>query len=551
MANNHTILACACPHRNAVAAATALQLPVEIEVPGEPFLLNFIAVVACACGLGRMPGFVATAQSTIVSLPYFEPVYSFKLAHAIDLLAVGPYAAMAALSVEAFCRLVDIAIEANSARTLHQEAQARVAAIVTSSNDAIVAKTLDGIVTSWNEAAERMFGFAAGEMIGQSIRRVIPADRQQEENMILACLARGERIENYETVRIAKDRHPINVSVTVSPIRDEGRIIGASKIVRDITERKYAEELLRRQAHLLDQSHDAIFTWKIGGGIAYWSRGAETLYGYTAGEAIGQSSHELLRTRSPIPMQEVEAQTVRQGGWHGELTHTTRDGRTIMVESRHVRVSYDGETYALETNRDVTARKQAESRLAEREAQLASFIEHAPAAIAMFDDKMRYLAVSRRFLFDYKLPAAAEVIGRSHYEVFPDVPQRWREIHARVLAGEELGHEEDPFPRLDGRFELVQWSMKPWRTADGRIGGALLFSQFMTRTLADSEARFQVTFENAAVGIAHVAPEGRLLKVTKHCAVSSVTLSMNSFVCLFLWAKMSPSGTLTRNRFNF
>jgi PAS domain S-box-containing protein len=401
-----------------------------------------------------------------------------------------------------------------SERRRADEAQERLAAIVTSSNDAIIGKTPDGIVTSWNEAAEHLFGYAACEMIGQSIRRVIPGDRQREEDMILASLARGERIENYETVRIAKDGRAINVSVTVSPVRnEEGRIIGASKIVRDITERKRAEELLRRQADLLDQSHDAIFTWKIGGGIAYWSRGAERLYGYTAEEAMGRSSHELLRTRSPTLMQEVEAQIAREGSWYGELTHTTRDGRVIPVESRHVRVSYNGETYALETNRDITARKQAELRLAEREAQLALFIEHAPAAIAMFDDQMRYLAVSRRFLSDYQLPAANEVVGRSHYEVFPDIPQRWRKIHARVLAGEELGHEEDPFPRQDGRFELVQWSMKPWRTADGRIGGALLYSQFMTRTLADTEARFQATFENAAVGIAHIARDGRFLRV--------------------------------------
>ena len=94
---------------------------------------------------------VAAAESIIASLLYFEPVYSFKLAHAIT---VEAYAAMAALRVEAFCRLVDRAIAANSAFTLHQEVQVRVAAIVTSSNDAIVGKTLDGVVTSWNEAAD-------------------------------------------------------------------------------------------------------------------------------------------------------------------------------------------------------------------------------------------------------------------------------------------------------------------------------------------------------------------------------------------------------------
>src|SRR5262249_37526564 len=254
--------------------------------------------------------------------------------------------------------------EANLARIQQQKTQARLAAIVTSSADGIVSKTLDGIVTSWNEAAERMFGYSASEMIGQSIRRLIPVDRQSEEDMILGCLARGERVEHYETLRIAKDGRSIDVAVTVSPMRDaEGGVIGASKIVRDITARKQAEGLLRRQADLLEQSHDAIFTWEIGGGITYWSRGAEALYGYTPEEAIGRRSHDLLRTLSPIPTEEVEAQIARAGSWDGELTHTTPEGRTIVVESRHVRVSYDGEAYALETNRDITARKQAEEQV--------------------------------------------------------------------------------------------------------------------------------------------------------------------------------------------
>ena len=203
-------------------------------------------------------------------------------------------------------------------------------------------------------------------------------------------------------------------------------------------------------------------------------------------------------------IQEVECGFVRKSG--GVLD--------VLLSARQER-AHDKPVRILGGVVDITARKRAESRLAEREAQLALFIEHAPAAIAMFDDKMRYLAVSSRFVSDYKLPPAAEIIGRSHYEIFPDIPRRWRELHARVLAGEELGHEEDPFARHDGRFERIQWSMKPWRTTDDRIGGALLFSQFMTRALADVETRFRATFENAAVGMAHVAPDGRWLRVNK------------------------------------
>jgi PAS domain S-box-containing protein len=203
-------------------------------------------------------------------------------------------------------------------------------------------------------------------------------------------------------------------------------------------------------------------------------------------------------------VQEVECRFVRKSG---EILDVLLNAHQERADDKPVRM--------LGGIVDITARKRAESRLAEREAQLALFIESAPAAIAMFDDKMRYLAVSSRFLSDYKLPAAAEIIGRSHYEIIPDIPRRWRELHARVLAGEELDHEEDLFPRQDGRVERVQWSMKPWRTADGRIGGALLFSQFVTGILAESEARFRATFENAAVGIAHVAPDGRWLRVNE------------------------------------
>ncbi len=123
---------------------------------------------------------------------------------------------------------------------------ARLAAIVTSSDDAIISKTLDGRITSWNAGAARIFGYTAEEMIGQPIMRIIPAELHEEEKEILARLSRGEHIDHYETVRVASDGRPVDVSLTVSPLRDKsGQIIGASKVGRDITERKQAEKLQR------------------------------------------------------------------------------------------------------------------------------------------------------------------------------------------------------------------------------------------------------------------------------------------------------------------
>src|SRR6202023_1145085 len=123
----------------------------------------------------------------------------------------------------------------------------RLAAIVASSDDAIIGKDLNSIITSWNFGAERIFGYTSDEMIGTSIVQLIPPDRQEEEKEILSRIRRGERFDHFETVRLAKDGRRINVSITVSPIKDSmGNVIGASKVLRDITERKKAEEALKK-----------------------------------------------------------------------------------------------------------------------------------------------------------------------------------------------------------------------------------------------------------------------------------------------------------------
>jgi len=127
-----------------------------------------------------------------------------------------------------------------------EEAQARLAAIVESSQDAIISKTLDGTIRTWNAGAERLLGYKAEEAVGRSITLIVPPELLEEERQILSKLARGERIEHYETIRMAKDGRRIDISLTISPIRDkQGTIIGASKIARDVTERKQAEEALR------------------------------------------------------------------------------------------------------------------------------------------------------------------------------------------------------------------------------------------------------------------------------------------------------------------
>src|SRR4029079_5066487 len=133
----------------------------------------------------------------------------------------------------------------------------------------------------------------------------------------------------------------------------------------------------------------------------------------------------------------------------------------------------------LERSRLLQEKNRAESALQASEERLRLFVEHEPAAIAMVDRDMKYLAVSRRWLTDYRM-GNRNIVGLKHYDVFPEVPERWKEIHRRCLAGAVEKSEEDPFPRGDGSVDWVRWEIHPWRKDGGEIGGIVLFSELVT-----------------------------------------------------------------------
>jgi PAS domain S-box-containing protein len=264
-----------------------------------------------------------------------------------------------------------------------EEDRARLAAIVQSSDDAIVGKTLDGIVTSWNAGAERLFGYAAEEMVGQPVSRIIPGDRLTEEPGILARLRHGERVEHFETVRRHKNGGLVEVSVSISPIKDTtGRIIGASKIARDVGERKRAEAAVERanerlveQAMVLELA--PVLVRDMNNRIVLWSSGAERLYGFSKQEALGSISHQLFQTRFPVSEAQFE-ETLRQTGqWEGELVHRKRDGKQLVVASQQIiyRDRSGRPARILEANADITERQRAEAELSQSQDQLRALTE--------------------------------------------------------------------------------------------------------------------------------------------------------------------------------
>jgi len=207
------------------------------------------------------------------------------------------------------------------------------AKVVESSDDAIISKDLNGTISSWNRAAERMFGYTAAEAVGRSIRMIIPADRQAEEDLVLSRIRAGEGMTHHETIRVRKDGTLIPISLTVSPIYDDaGTVIGASKIARDISERKRTDLLARRMAAVIDSSDDAIITKNLNSIITSWNPAAERMFGYTEAEAVGRSIRMLIPDELQGEEDDVLAK-IRAGAIvdHYETVRQRKDGTHLSI----------------------------------------------------------------------------------------------------------------------------------------------------------------------------------------------------------------------------
>jgi PAS domain S-box-containing protein/putative nucleotidyltransferase with HDIG domain len=213
------------------------------------------------------------------------------------------------------------------------EAQELLASIVESSDDAIIGKSLEGVIRSWNDGAERLFGYTRREAVGQPTALIIPPDRRDEERVILGRLCRGERVEHFETVRVSKDGRRLDISLTISPIRDgEGRVVGASKVGRNITERRQAEASLGRMAAILDATTDFVGMADAEGRVFYVNAAGLKL--------VGMEGVDVLRTTISdyfsAPVGEFIAKVVvpasiRDGAWSGELALLHRNGCEVPV----------------------------------------------------------------------------------------------------------------------------------------------------------------------------------------------------------------------------
>ncbi len=377
-----------------------------------------------------------------------------------------------------------------------EQAAGRLAAVVESSEDAIISMTAEGVIVSWNAAAELLYGYSAAGAVGRHISILSPPGGEHEQARLLARVGAGERVRHLEVARRRRDGGLLEVSLTLSPIRDRaGRIVGMSAIARDFTEHKHAERELERLAQAAEHGADAIVSFDLEMRVRRWNPGAERLSGFAAAEVLGLSIDELnaLTDEPPetgIRAREATARILRgESGCQVEAQRRHKDGTVYDVLSTFVAWRADGRVVgATNTTVDITERKRAERELA----RLAQAVEYGSDAILSFDRELRirYWNAGAERIYGY---AAAEVLGLRTSEVAALVsgsPQAIAESQGaveRALRGERVSQLEVRRRHKDGTEFDALITLTPWRVGEQVIGATTTATDISQRKRAERE----------------------------------------------------------------
>ncbi|BDD88377.1 PAS domain S-box protein [Desulfofustis limnaeus] len=360
-----------------------------------------------------------------------------------------------------------------------------------------------GQIVEANAAAERLYGWPVATLKTMNIKdiNILSADQVADE---MTKAKEGSRI--YFEFRHRTAPGPCkDVEVYSSTVTIDGRTYLHS-IIHDITIRKNQEKQIAALGEMLDAAPVAVLLHDQAGRLLFANMAASAMHGYDSRDAFMQKN---LRDFMVPEMRDMFSQRIARITETRELrfdtTHVRRDGGRIPIDAIVRLIDWEGQPAFLAITIDVSERQRAQEAIASSNELLRYIVEHANSAIAVHDRELRYVYVSKNYLQQYHV-TESEVIGRHHYDVFPDLPQKWRDVHQRALRGEVSGSERDAYPRADGSVEWTRWSCRPWYGADGAIGGLIVYTEVITdRVRAEEALRQHEEYLRAMISAAPMA----------------------------------------------
>ena len=406
------------------------------------------------------------------------------------------------------------------------------------SQDAIIGKDIDGVITSWNGAAEKMYGYTASEAVGRDLSLLLPLERQAEMRAILERVKNGLPTECLETQRLTKAGCVLDVSLSISPTRDaRGRITGASTIARDITLHKRSEQQLKLQSAALQAAANAIVITDSEGKIVWVNRAFTTMTGYSEEEVLGKNPRLLKSGEQPECYYADLWSTISSGKvWRGEIVNRRKDGTTYTEEMTITPVTGDLRNLAnacfIAIKQDITERKRAEEELYGSRQMLQSILDAIPQRVFWKDRNSIYLGCNRALATDAGLDAAAAIIGKS------DCDLSWSAMAEHYRADDKLVMEQgsaklnfhEHQSRPDGSVLWLQTNKLPLRDRKGKVTGVIgTYEDITERKLAEERVQF-LAYYDALTGL----PNRTLLQDRLAKALAGARRRKDKVALLFL-----------------
>lgn len=386
-----------------------------------------------------------------------------------------------------------------------------------------IAAAADGRIVAWSRGAEEIFGYPAGDALGRPVDVLVPPDRIDEERAVFDRVLAGERIEHHETERVTRGGVPTGLCITLGPVRDEaGSIVGVSMIAHDNGQRRRARGLRAELASMVNSSSDAIVSEDRDGIVTTWNAGAERLYGYPAGEAVGRPVSMLVPAH-----RSGEERRILDRALAGDLVedHETervrRDGSLVEVSLTvsPLRDAAGAIVGALSVVRDVTERKAFERARRAAEERYRTLFENAVAGIFEATVDGRLVAVNRALADLLGFTSPEELMARvgNVQELLPE-PARRTELLAQLEAQGVVRNLEGLGRRRDGSTFRGSVELRAVRDSEGRLAGVqgvVVDVAEGTQAEEDLRRRMRTAFANAPIGMAVAQPDGRIVEVNR------------------------------------